>query len=938
MSKRSKLLLGIAWVFLLPLTATAQSLESITWQEPTYDITAFVAKGGQPLTKKLPLLSFEINQRPVTTSQAGADHVVAGQLRVTAEVLPNFSPGVKARLTFRNVSQDTIRLSNVVPLGRSEAHVSITGLGDHPLSRAHVFRPGFKPVNCIVPDNAWELGYSGVELQNGLSVCALTRRDVPSIKNGQRRRFETVLYPGNGEVTYYLYADLYPGEWQNGLRLLFQGRHLYDLETFPNDLFARQDLRWIRHSYVMHLIMNWNHLYYDYETKTYGLEQFLERGKRLYGGDDVMGIWPTWPTLGLDPRNQFDMFRDLPGGTAKIKELAGQMRNQFGTKLFVCYNPWDESTRSEGHLTGLERIIRETDADGVVLDTKGSSSKELQEAADRVKPGVVMYSEGMAVPKDMPGIVSGRVHNALYYPPLLNLNKFIKPEFAIFRVAEVHKEPIRREFAVAFFNGYGTELNLFPAGLPEWLDEQYRYLGRTTRLLRENTTSFTAGQLTPLIPTTADSLYVNRWAGEDKTFYTILSLKPEGYQGKLFEVTPRAGTHFVDLWHHRELTPDPQNGKHYITATADAFSRRFLGTNNEGEVDCIAQLPELLTVHLDNDVLTLEAREGDQIRVWAGTPDYEKKSLILKPGKHTLRLLEQFGRYEGKFVVQLLADSILRDERIVEIRAGTPRLASQVEKTTPARKAPAGMVRIPAGTFTFNPTNGDEFIAYPKYNAGRTYTLPAFWMDKHPVTNTQYKAFLAATRYQPADTTNYLKHWVNGGPPAGQEHYPVVYVNWEDALAYARWAGKRLPTEIEWQYAAQTPDGREWPWSKNTSGIRREIETVNETLSVYRIKGIDPQYANLGNGTPDPVGRYPKGANPYGLQDLVGSVWQLTNDLYVSGSYRYVMMKGGSYFNPSSSWWYVQGGPRELHYRQFLLRVSPGFERNATVGFRCVQD
>ena len=75
--------------------------------------------------------------------------------------------------------------------------------------------------------------------------------------------------------------------------------------------------------------------------------------------------------------------------------------------------------------------------DGMVLDTKGESIKELQDAADKVRPGVIMYSEGMAVPKDMPGIPSGRVHNALYYAPMLNLNKLIKPEFAIFRVAEL---------------------------------------------------------------------------------------------------------------------------------------------------------------------------------------------------------------------------------------------------------------------------------------------------------------------------------------------------------------------------------------------------------------------------------------------------------------------------------------------------------------------
>ena len=71
-----------------------------------------------------------------------------------------------------------------------------------------------------------------------------------------------------------------------------------------------------------------------------------------------------------------------------------------------------------------------------------------------------MYSEGMAVPKDMESIIAGRVHNALYYPPILNLNKLIKPDFGIFRVAEVYKEPIRREIHAALFNGYGIEFRV----------------------------------------------------------------------------------------------------------------------------------------------------------------------------------------------------------------------------------------------------------------------------------------------------------------------------------------------------------------------------------------------------------------------------------------------------------------------------------------------
>ncbi len=164
-----------------------------------------------------------------------------------------------------------------------------------------------------------------------------------------------------------------------------------------------------------------------------------------------------------------------------------------------------------------------------------------------------------------------------------------------------------------------------------------------------------------------------------------------------------------------------------------------------------------------------------------------------------------------------------------------------------------------------------------------------------------------------------------------------MYVSYEDAKAYAKWAGKRLPSEIEWQYAAQTPQLNEWPW-KQKKPVKWTTEEVTNTLTVKKPEGIDTLVCNLGDGKPFAVGKYRQGANPYGLEDLVGCVWQLTNDVYQSGSYRYIIMKGGSYFNPSSSWWYVQGGPRPLTYRQYLLRISPAFERNATVGFRCIKD
>lgn len=169
-------------------------------------------------------------------------------------------------------------------------------------------------------------------------------------------------------------------------------------------------------------------------------------------------------------------------------------------------------------------------------------------------------------------------------------------------------------------------------------------------------------------------------------------------------------------------------------------------------------------------------------------------------------------------------------------------------------------------------------------------------MDVTPVTNKAFAQFLKASDYRPTDTTNFLRHWINGHIPEGQDNFPVVYVSYEDANAYAKWAGKRLPTEIEWQYAAQTSALNEWPW-KQSRPVERVNETVTSTLTVSSLQGIDSGRCSLGDGKLYAVGKYPAGKNAFGLLDLVGCVWQLTNDVYMNSSYRYIIMKGGSCFN-----------------------------------------
>jgi formylglycine-generating enzyme required for sulfatase activity len=225
------------------------------------------------------------------------------------------------------------------------------------------------------------------------------------------------------------------------------------------------------------------------------------------------------------------------------------------------------------------------------------------------------------------------------------------------------------------------------------------------------------------------------------------------------------------------------------------------------------------------------------------------------------------------------------------------------------------MVLVPGSVISLDLSGGDDFIPYPELpEEGKM--VDSFLIDRYPVTNEQYYVYLLASGYRPSDTAGYLRHWQSGIYKQGQDKYPVVNISLEDMQAYARWAGKRLPTQAEWQLAAQGTDKRLWPWGNDFHGT----------------------YCNNSFGRLTPVNAFPKGQSPYGVMDLVGNVWQMTGDVYFNGTYYSGVIRGGSFYKPDSSWWYLQGGPQPLNKTQIMLLVSPGFDRSSTVGFRCVKD
>ena len=206
-------------------------------------------------------------------------------------------------------------------------------------------------------------------------------------------------------------------------------------------------------------------------------------------------------------------------------------------------------------------------------------------------------------------------------------------------------------------------------------------------------------------------------------------------------------------------------------------------------------------------------------------------------------------------------------------------VAAAQPATTKSPVDGAEMVLVPAGAFTYGFDQGEirsllrrlkapwDANIYPYEFPRQTKSLPAFYIDRFEVTNELYAKFVRATKHRPSRYARY--------PQLNAPRQPVVGVGWADAEAYCAWAGKRLPTEEEWEKAARGTDGRRWPWG--------------DDADAQRFNGRASE-----NFAPVEVGRYPKGNSPYGAADMAGNVWEMTSGAWRDGS---KAMRGGSFLN-----------------------------------------
>ena len=236
----------------------------------------------------------------------------------------------------------------------------------------------------------------------------------------------------------------------------------------------------------------------------------------------------------------------------------------------------------------------------------------------------------------------------------------------------------------------------------------------------------------------------------------------------------------------------------------------------------------------------------------------------------------------------------------------------EVDTPTFIEQGDAQMILIPAGEFIVGSTEGEG------YNDERppvTVDLDAYYMDRCEVTNAQFKLFMEATGHSAPMYWDDEKY--------NQPEQPVVGVTWHDAAAYAKWAGKRLPTEAEWEKSSRGTDGRMYPWGNEWDSLKCSSNI-----------GADSRIC------PAPVASFRDGASPYGVMDMTGNVWEWCADWYGSNYSRSPrknpkgpnfsgerVLRGGSWCTTDHA--YLRCANRNWFSPDF------GFD---DAGFRCARD
>ena len=635
------------------------------------------------------------------------------------------------------------------------------------------------------------------------------------------------------DITPLIAAPTDPADWPVWREHLhaWRTKTLAEL-SYDDHLYRRPDFAWITACFSYALVMMNDEAFYDAQTNQFKIDEFLDEGEREFGGYDAIVYWHAYPVIGFDQRNQFDFYRDMPGGLKGLRTVSRKLHDR-NVKVFLCYNPWDTGTRRESRddLDVMADFVNAIEADGIFLDTMKHGAPVFRAKLDALRTGVVLESEA-ALPIEY--LHDHHMSWAQWFKdsiaPGVLANKWLERRHMMHGIQRWDHDHTD-ELQTAWMNGAGVLVweNVFGSWVG-WNARDRSLLRSMLPVQRRYHEWFSHGEWVPLVETRQPHVYATLWQRNGVRLWTLVNRSEWDISGDLLAV-PHQGQVFADGVQGRMLEVPDHGATIALTGTLPPRGvGAFIALDKHAVDDAFLQFLRM------------------QSETWARAnfnTTYPARLVQRKPLSNPLTT--------GDTSNMAAVDGFQGELQVT--------------------------YRIRECAFYSNEQFADRWPPLPDFHNEATISspvsLPPYYIDTLPVSNRQFQTFIQASSYRPSQLKNYLRHWVDGRPHPGEEDQPVVYIDLDDARAYARWVGARLPTEMEWQQA-----------------VAQEIAHH-------------------------------------------GQVWEWTESEHSDGRNRFCMLKGGSPWQASGSYWYADGGVHHATFSAKYLLMWPGISRSSTIGFRC---
>lgn len=621
-----------------------------------------------------------------------------------------------------------------------------------------------------------------------------------------------------------------PAQWPRWRNQLVRWRADARRRTGNDDaLYRRAHLAWTGSCFVVAQVWLWDELLYDFATGAFTPDRLLDDAHDRFGGFDAMVLWHAYPVIGIDERNQWDYYRLVPGLRGLVDAL-----HAGGVRVFLDYNPWDTGTRrGRADAAELADTVSALDADGVFLDTLKEGGAELLGRIAAARPGVAVEGEStlpLVRLADHP--LSWAQWFADSAVPGVVRAKFFEQRHLLHHVRRWHRSHLA-ELQSAWLNGIGVMVWEVVFGVwVGWCERDAAVLRRMAPAQRGCADLLATGRWTPLVDLGASAAAAgvagSSFAGPRQELLTLCN---RGATPVTVRRPVGAGQSAFDVWTGERLE------LRQVELAGTVVDVEVTGDGVGGLLLTDGDRPGWLTRWSPGSLATaFPYRRATRIRPATpgqGLPDLAA-TVVVPVGRHPLTVRYRC-RETGMYGVAPFVD---------EWKPLPPRLHDlrTLERVT-VLDAPVAVGR-------------------------------------REVSWTEFAAFITAAGHRPAGAFEVAPRWAGADQLTGADpdaDGPVTEVDLADARAYAAWAGGRLPTEDEWQLAADQPG----------FGRRRPV------------------------------------------------VWNLTESEHSDGRTRFCVLKGGSDGGATGSDWYVEAGEQPADYSLTYLVPGGGLARSTAIGFRC---